>query len=169
MTTQRLHETTIENWMLSISQDGGVDRFDDLHIDQIDPSWGSRELWINAGLEAFRLALNLRDQHRLPLTVALAFSLESSAHPRGPDFGTAAGLRGLLDWSPPSLYLFPPGKEPWLQTARSGWIDSQSQDLIIQPMKASEVLGAAIRGAGYLLEFRQLASDEYSRTFFVAG
>ena len=105
MTTQQLRETAIEDWMLSVSQDGEAARYDDLHVDQIDPSWRSRELWIEAGLEAFQVALKLRDQHRIPLTVAISFSLESSADPRGADFRTPTELSHLLDWSP-LLYTF---------------------------------------------------------------
>ena len=169
MTTQLLHETAIENWMLTISQDGGVDRYDDLHVDQIDARWTSRDLWISAGLEAFHLALKLRDRHRLRLTVALAFSLESRAHPEGADFRTLAGLKDLLDWSPPSIYLFHSGQEPWHQKARSGPSHAQSEGSMAQTINVSEVLGTAIQHTVYLLDFRQPDGDEYYRTCFIAG
>jgi hypothetical protein len=168
MTSPTLHEATIEQWMLSVIQDGGVDRYDDLHLDHIDPRWRSRELWISAGVEAFQLALSLRDRHHLSLTIALAFSLEPSSHPRGFDFTAPEQLQNLLDWSPPSLYLFRRGQEPWLQMTGSEQGNNKSQELIVQAGNSSEVLGPGIPGTGYLLEFRQPASEDYSRTFFVA-
>jgi hypothetical protein len=72
-----MREHSIEAWMLTTVRDGGVVRMEDLHIDRIDETWKAREYWIQGGLEAFRLALMLRDRRQIPFAVALGFSLES--------------------------------------------------------------------------------------------
>jgi len=98
--------------MLMIIRDGGVVRMDDLHVDKIDEAWKPRECWVQSGLEAFRIALMLRDRHHLPFTVALGFSLESGEHFRGINFRNTAELVEQLNWVPSSLYIFEPGKTP---------------------------------------------------------
>ncbi len=110
----------IEKWMLAIISDGGIDRLDHLHIDPINPRWKDKNRWIEGGLEAFRIALSVRDQHRLPFTVSLTFSLVDIDHLCGIDFQTREDLLAKLDWAPPSLYLFDRGKEPDKQTAPLG-------------------------------------------------
>ena len=72
------HRQIIEKWMLAIVKDGGNARYHDLHIDEIDDKWRSRHLWIDGGLEAFQVAFCLRELHKLPFTLALAFALEMS-------------------------------------------------------------------------------------------
>src|SRR5438876_12138366 len=91
----------IEAWMLTIVKDGGIERSDDLHIDTIDDKWKSRHLWIEGALAAYRMALELRDLHRLPVTVEVAFSLQAGTRRIGVDFHTPEELLAQLDWSPP--------------------------------------------------------------------
>ena len=50
-------EPVIEEWMLSVVQNGGVERFDDLHVDRIDRNWRSPQLWIEEGWRLFRSLL----------------------------------------------------------------------------------------------------------------
>jgi hypothetical protein len=110
MTDQQL---TIERWMRDVIADGGIDRHDDLHVDQIDRQWTARERWLEAGSRALSMAVGLRNRIAPDLTVALAFSLQSGPERRGPDFNDTMGLQERLDASPPSLYLFRKGEEPW--------------------------------------------------------
>lgn len=107
----------IEEWMMSNFRHHGPERYDDLHIDRIDEEWGDRAAWINEGLEAFRTAVELRDLHKLNYTVALTYSL--TVHERLPASAprTMADLMAQIDWSPPSLYLFQKGREPWVERA----------------------------------------------------
>jgi hypothetical protein len=100
------HETIIERWMTAVSRDGGIERFDHLHIDKIDETWRSKPSWIEGGLAAFRVALRLRDRHRLPVKVELSFSLRSDNKKTDVDFRTPEEFASRLDWTPPSLYLF---------------------------------------------------------------
>jgi hypothetical protein len=169
MNEQAAHQASIEKWMLSILRDGGVERYDDLHVDRVDGRWRARECWIEAALEVFPCALGLRDSHQLEVTVALAFSLLSSPRPQGANFGTANELLSLLDWSPPSLYLFHFGQEPWLRVGIQALKDAAIADMRVLPIEASQVLGAPISGVGRLLEFKRSTLNEYNRTFYVAG
>jgi hypothetical protein len=106
----------IEAWMLSNVRTGGFNRYDDLHIDRIDERWRHRKNWIDGGLEALRLGVELRDKHQLEFTVALGCSLlVSGSSPLGLP-RRSEDLASQLDSSPPSLYLFPKRQEPWLES-----------------------------------------------------
>jgi len=157
MSAAEKREEVIKQWMLTIVSDSGVRRFDDLHVDQVDPDWKHRNQWIVGGLEALRIAIDIRNRNQLPFAVGLGFSLQSGDHPRGIDFHTKEEFCERLDWSPPSLYLFHQGEEPHTQG------------------ESAEVRGlnSSILGVGdlrcYCLEFRQPDSDEYFRSVFVEG
>ena len=158
-TPEQAREYSIETWMLTIVRDGGVVRFDDLHIDKIDEAWKRRECWVPKGLEALRIALKLRDRHHLPFTVALGMSLESSEHSTGVNFQNTAELVEQLDWSPPSLYLFEPGKTPRTHTT----------DVIIRDL-LPDFFGAIVQQTNcYYIEFRQSQSNDYNRSVFLEG
>jgi len=158
MTLHEIREKRVEKWLSTIVRDSGIDRYDDLHVDQIDPGWAAKEEWIRAGLEAFGIAARLRDFHGMELTVVLAFSLESGEEPRGVTFRTSSELQAELDWSPPSLYLFPAKHEPWIE--RCG-------DFVT--LDASLVFNMPEGLACYYMEFKSPESAEYSRSVFLAG
>jgi hypothetical protein len=151
----------IEAWMTTIVQDGGVERYDSLHIDKIDLQWVHREHWLEGGTEAFRLAQLVRDQCGLALIVALAYSLESGEAPRGMNFRTSDEFHAQLDWSPPSLYLFHPDREPWNQSGA---------EVVLKPIDVATFFGDKLDAKGcYYMEFKLTGSTEYSRSVFVAG
>ena len=160
LANNRKHEEAIERWMLTIVDDGGVARFDHLHIDKIDPAWKHRPHWIERGLEAFRVAKILRDRNGLPFTVALAFSLTSGNRPCGIDFRTRKELEQRLDSSPPSLYLFHRGEEPRNQ---------MPPDNLAQYLNHSMFAIQEAEVGCYYLEFLQQDADEYCRSVFIEG
>jgi hypothetical protein len=154
---EQTRERVIESWMLTIVQDGGVARLDDLHIDQIDEQWKPRETWIHGGLEAFRLALKVRDRHQLPFNVGLGFSLESGGEFAGFDFQTGEEFMASVDWSPPSLYIFEPGKGPSIGAA-----DVRKLNRNIFPSLPQTATCCGI-------EFREMQTDERRRSIFLEG
>jgi hypothetical protein len=162
-----MREHSIEAWMLTTVGDGGVVRMDDLHIDRVDETWKSREYWIQGGLEAFRLALMLRDRHQIPFVVALGFSLESGEHFTDVNFQNTKELGEKLNWTPPSLYLFEPGKTPRTNAVREdGAVEA---DLVVRELNR-DLFGDSVQPANcYYIEFRQLQSAEYSRSVFLEG
>ena len=74
---ERRREEIIENWLLRIVSDGGIDRYDDLHIDVVDKRWTLRENWTAGALESYRIAGALRDRHNWDLSIVLAFALST--------------------------------------------------------------------------------------------
>jgi len=95
--------------MLETISNGGIERFDDLHVDDICEQWKARTDWIAAGLAAYESALTLRGELGLDVTVALGYSLVEGAGEMKETFETVEEFENQLDWSPPSLYLFKPG------------------------------------------------------------
>lgn len=151
------HEEIIAQWMLATANNGGVSRFDDLHVDDIDAGWKGREKWIEAGLASLRIAICARNLNKLTFVVGLGFSLESRDQPSGVDFHSREEFRGKIDCSPPSLYLFRRGEEPSAQTG-----------CIVQQIDPS-IVGATGDLHCYFLEFRQQDENEYCRSVFVEG
>ncbi len=43
----------ISRWLAETIESRGDLRCDDLHVDQVDPEFRKRELWVNGGMEAF--------------------------------------------------------------------------------------------------------------------
>ena len=156
MTPQNRRERVIEAWMVSILQDGGIDRCDDLHIDTIDKKWNKREHWLDAGLLAFQLALSLKQKHASDTTLSLAYSLESGEQRRGIDFHSPREVEAQFNWSPPSLYLFHRGAEPWIK---------DHADILDASKLFGESHSARIC---YYFEFRAEGESEYSRSVFLS-
>ena len=162
-------EQLIERWMLTIVSDGGIARFDDLHIDQINEQWKDRRVWISAGLEAYRIAVALRNQHQLPFVVALGFSLQASTEAQGSEFHTAAEFAERLDWSPPSLYLFQPDTTPSQGAQVAAEPCSPAIGTTIQDLP-SELFGREVSAKRtYRIRFKSEGSEEYSQSVFVEG
>jgi hypothetical protein len=163
-------ESVIERWMLSITANGGIERYDDLHIDQIDELWRDRRYWLQGGLQAYALATHIRDKHRIEASVSLTFSLKSDSKPRGVTFASPLDFQAELDWSPPSLYLFCTGKEPWTEAELNSDRKSLRGGPILIPLDPAMFLGTPVNAsASYYLEFLPDASAEYSRSVFLAG
>jgi hypothetical protein len=158
-TREYARECYIEEWMTTIIRDGGVVRMDDLHVDNIDEAWKPRECWVQSGLEAFRIALMLRDRHHLPFTVALGFSLKSGAHFKDVDFQNRVELVEKLNWVPPSLYLFEPGKTPRTNIG----------DVFIRELRPDFFGGTVQPVSCYYIEFRQPQASEYNRSVLLEG
>lgn len=151
-------EDIIERWMLQIATDDGVDRFDDLHIDAIDPAWKERALWIEKAIEAFHIAVSVRNRNRMPFSIGLGFSLHSSDSLTGINFRTKKEFIEQLDWSPPSLYIFRSGDEPHARSA-------SAKVQILNPA----ILGLTDHMRCYYLEFEQEGKDECYRSVFMEG
>lgn len=153
------HRKIIELWISSIVSDDGIERSDELHIDRIDSAWRAKSEWLERGLEAFHLAVELRDGKQLPFTVGLGFSLQPGEGPRGVDFHTPEEFCEGFNSSPPSLYLWHAGEEPHYQSAKGALVRQ------IDPA----ILGVAARTQCVYLEFRPKGQHEFYRSVFVEG
>ncbi|HET9130350.1 MAG TPA: hypothetical protein VFO86_05340 [Terriglobia bacterium] len=58
---QHERESIIRRWMRSTVGADGIEKYDDLHIDLIDATWNQKNLWIEGGLDAFQLAVEVRN------------------------------------------------------------------------------------------------------------
>lgn len=163
MTAER-YKTIIESWMRSTLHEGGIDRYDDLHIDQIDKKWKVRTHWISEGLKALDLALEIRDQCQYAVTVALAFSLNASNVAKDFDYNTQEQLEADFDHTPPSLYLFRRGEEPWARERLATSPGVQPQE-IDRPLVSIHTRHTR----SYYLQFQQEGFGEYNRSLFIAG
>jgi len=74
------HTEIIQSWFNSAVHEGGIERYDHLHIDEIDAAWEPRRKWTAAALESFETALQVRDAYTgdAHLTIVLAFTLASN-------------------------------------------------------------------------------------------
>jgi hypothetical protein len=159
----------IEAWMTSNLKQRGYDRYDDLHIDQIDQTWRDRDSWIEGGLQAFRTALEIRNKSALDVSVVLAYSLDArSRESRNLDFWTTKELLESLGSSPPSLYLFQKGREPWTAEGLRN-VESLADKIVVENLSSDALRRLAPGKSCYYMEFRQIEFGEYSRTIFFAG
>lgn len=161
----------IERWIRAYNDEPRASEMPELHIDRIDPRWEKNAGWIENGLKALTIALKLRAQHRINCTIALGFSLQSSDHPIGIDFGTASDLTNKLDWSPPSLNLYYPGDEPQNQVQRAikdGTINNDAAAFKLDANIFRLSTAAKIKSC-YYLEFRRRSETEYTRSVFIEG
>ena len=114
-------EKVIRSWMLSTAaNEEAIEQHRDLHIDRIDPAWRDKREWLPDGINALGIALNVRKQENLRISVVLAISLRATHKRVGVNFKTVQELDRQLDNSPPSLYLFHEGKEPWSKYMLNG-------------------------------------------------
>jgi hypothetical protein len=148
-----------------------IARLDDLHIDRIDDIWKTKDLWLAGGLEAYRIAVRLRDKHSLTVSVVLAFGLEAGSKAQGVDFGTQAQFVARFDWTPPSIYLFHRGDEVGAQVQRllaEG--SSRVQNTELADMAVEKLIGEALPVKRcYYIESKRGDSDEYSRCVYIEG
>ncbi|MFL5403414.1 MAG: hypothetical protein ACJ8BF_11425 [Gemmatimonadales bacterium] len=147
----------IERWMQQCIERQGYLHFEDLHVDLIDPDYRPRENWLSSALESLGQALEIRDQHSWPYTVALGMSLVNATTRRGANFSGLNDIVEELDWSPPSLYLFEPDNVEWLGR-------NQSHEL------GDEYRPANVPGArAFLREWYDERDREYRRSFWLAS
>ena len=155
--------------MLATMADGGIERFDDLHIDEIDDVWRPQQLWIEGALEAFRIAVQVRDRHHLPAEIELAFSLQASYQKTGIDFATQQEFAARLGWSPPSLYLFAAGTDHRRENEKAIRAGRVFGDAFVGELELNLFGALANSEHCFYLEFRQKDSSEYNRTVFLQG
>ena len=147
----------IEEWMEKVLATESHRAFVDLHIDDIDRSWSDRSRWLSGALSCLEAALLIKRRRGWTVTAAVGFSLRSHRAPRGLQLHSYQDLQAELDSSPPSLYLFLPGEEPWHDDA-----DFQTFE-IPRSLPTNHVVRA------YLREWYDENDEDYRRSFWLAG
>ena len=165
------HKEIIQSWFNSAIHEGGIDRYDHLHIDHIDAAWKPRSKWITAALESFETALEVRDAYigDTHLTVVLDFELTSESLPLGVTFRKRSELENAFTSTPPSLYLSREGGEVWIQAEEAkGKIIND--DLVIEMLDASELFGKMRETVRcFYIEYLRIGDAEYTRGVCLAG
>jgi hypothetical protein len=147
----------IERWMrTTIASRRDLD-FADLHLDEIDASYRSPESWISGAVTCLESALLLRNANQWPFVVAVGFSLTSNSVPSGLEIKTLGDLLPQLDMSPPSLYLFGQGSEPW------------QHDPQFRPWAGLLVIPTNLRVKAYFREWFDSNDEDYRRSFWLCG
>jgi hypothetical protein len=158
---ERAHATAVEQWMISNLTNRGYDRYEDLHIDQIDAGWKPSQMWIEGGLVAFRVALDVRNKLAQDFSVALAFGLRTTGARQHFEIQGLEELSEDLGPSSPSLYLFPKGGEPWAE--------SQIDSAVVEKLASRKLDNLADAVDCYYMEFRQADIDAYFRSFLLVA
>jgi len=152
-----MNVSKIVTWIEATIAGGGVERFEDLHLDEIDAVFSRRDRWIRGGVASLAEAMEQRDKRDLPFTVAVGFSLLANSIRTGLNETSLSAILRELDFSPPSLYLFARGKEPWTTdndfTVWNGEID----------------VGVGRTLDAYFREWYDHTDQEYRRSLFLAG
>jgi hypothetical protein len=157
----------VNKWMTAVIKDGGIDRYDDLHIDRIEKEWVNRKFWLSGAIQTFQIAATQRDRHDVNLVVAVGFALTSSDEPLELNFTTREEIERQFDSSPPSVYLFCAGQEPWAKKQSSTAFDELLEPKIIA---CNELFSDLLPHAKcYFLEFFRPDDAEYRRSIFIAG
>jgi hypothetical protein len=151
-----MSERSISQWIHNAIVEGSYRKFDDLHIDDIDADYENPSVWLPASLGALAEAAKLRDRGGWPFTIALAIPLAPASRS-----GTAMQLgieqlSGHLGDTPPSLYAFEQGSEPW----------ANNRDEFVE---LAGFIAGDQGGKGYFTERPDPDEDgEYQRTVWIA-
>ena len=95
----------IEQWIIATWKNQSYKKYNDLHIDTVNPVFTDQKNWVAGGLLCLNIAADVRDKRKIPGMIMLGFSLRSGKKPYGINFSNFSEFQKELDWSPPSLYL----------------------------------------------------------------
>lgn len=146
----------VEAWVERVVGSRSYRQFEDLHVDAVEAAFEARETWVSAAIALLDVAALQVGRLGAPVTPAVGFSLVSGEFPKGLSIESVDELTQELDDSPPSLYLFDRGAEPW-----------RADDDCIE---WGHSLGL-VREAGLRYYLRQWIDDqdaEYRRSFWIA-
>lgn len=165
------HVEVIRTWIDQCLHGGGIDRYDDLHVDQIDPQWKKKETWVSAAKEVFCISTHERDQveSESNIRIVLCVPLVSDEAPMGVTFKNGEDLERELSYTPPSLYMFRRGMEFWNEF-KSADLASTELSPRIETLNAGSFFGPLDRNVECVfLEHKRPDDDDFSRTLFLAG
>lgn len=99
-------KSKIKSWLLSVIDDGSWEKYNDLHIDEIDKEFINKSNWVTGALECYAQAVSVTKELNIPYTIELAFSLKSKKRMLDHIITDIKSLKKEFDYSPPSLYVF---------------------------------------------------------------
>ena len=94
---------TVSQWLATASRSQAW--FHELHVDQLPSVGGQRDRWLEAGVLGYHAAIDLRNQWRLPLGIAMVISLVDVGGPA--QVSSREALNRAMSHTPPALYIMP--------------------------------------------------------------
>jgi hypothetical protein len=165
------HKEVIQAWFDSVIKDGGIDRYDDLHVDQIDAAWEPQGSWITAALASFEIAVEIRNMHGsdLDLNVLLSIPLESDVEPLGVTFHCCEDLEKSLSYVPPSLYILRSDSKI-MREAKVAEESSADWKGNLKLLNGTEIFGGMRESVKcFYSESKRPDDEEYSRYLYLIG
>jgi hypothetical protein len=108
----------IKNWISETLDNHSWEDYFDLHIDEINPENKNPVYWIDNGVKYLQDANKiLENNNHSELIVVLAFSINDEKL-EAKNLNSINDIQELLDWSPPSLYIFPRNFKYWEETLK---------------------------------------------------
>lgn len=143
-------------WILRTIETQAFRRLDDLHIDELATTYRPRHTWPGAVRDIAYEIHGLRNEIPVEYTASIGMPLISCAGRMGVTFHTVAEVADELTDTPPSIYVFPKGEEPWIR---------RPDDAVpVSP----DVLSMKTDGLRCILfEYREEYEDEYRRSLWV--
>jgi hypothetical protein len=99
----------VQNWIAYAIQTQAWERADDIHIDEIDPTFSDKTRWVEDAIQIGKVFSGLVQD--TPYTVLLAVELTNAAAPTAIDQLRLLDIRHQVSYTPPSFYLFPRNHE----------------------------------------------------------
>lgn len=164
------HKSIIQSWFDSVIKDGGIDRYDDLHVDQIDAAWNAECYWITAALESFKIAVEIRNAHGSDLNVLLSIPLASEVEPVGVTFHCRKELEKSLSYTPPSLYILRSDNRIIREAKTVAEGSSADCNGNLKLLNSAEIFGDMQQSVKCLYsESKRPDDEEYSRYLYLVG
>jgi hypothetical protein len=160
-----LHKKRIKSWFDAVTHDGGIERFDELHVDVIDRTRKTKKSWISAALESFELALEVRDEDvsGQDLTIILSFALVDDVRPLGVTFHDYESLEKNLSYSPPCILVYRKDND-YLKQLKSFEIEAVSGNSVLKKLNVTDLFDKLRRPATCVYsENKRINDDEYLR------
>jgi|ERR1017187_6752966 hypothetical protein len=166
---RNLHKQRIQSWFDAVIHDGGIDRFDELHVDVIDKARKSKKSWISAALESFEIALEVRDADvsGQELTIILSFALVDDVRPLGVTFHDRESFEKNLSYSSPCILVYRKNND-LLKEWESFEYEAVSDNSVLTKLNATQLFGELYRPVRCIYsEYKRPEDDEFRRNLFL--
>lgn len=107
----------LSDWVDNSIRNKSWEKYQDLHIDEIDSEFKQRSNWIDGSFFIYKIILSIikPDLYSCLLVIPLSYSDRETNISQL----TWNNIKALLDLTPPSFYLFPNGEENYEETIKS--------------------------------------------------
>jgi len=145
----------ITNWIKETVESGSWERYNSLHIDEIEDEYCAQSKWFEGGVSCLKQAFNILDDLQIKnVKVFLLISLKGHPLRKGVNFKDSSDIEYEFDSTPPSLYLY---KEDW-----SGYVETIQEGEMIN----DSVLN--IPGLNFFhIEYKEEGDTEFRRSIMV--